>query len=578
MKIILGLLRKNIPSVIINNLIFFVSFVFVDISIAIGGQLDSAVGAMIVLIAIAYLLLISITVLIFQVIIDRGIWKSLYKYGLLEEEKRKISVGFDVSFVCVSFPASLIYGNYLITKLMGTGKIWLNCVFLMVEIVAVCIACVVQNYFLSTQYDGEHYPTSYITNENYPLFLKNVSRNKSKLGLVAGIICFGMVVFNSILFILNCDNSQVYVDKAIAVDFFLTGCDTRNTDYREDNQIVKENDIVKVTTMPEFIDGGRLYHSISPIASLKTDLLPEASKFSISYGTPFAQNEDGSYFVNLYGADSFVMENMELYEGDIDLNKMVSGEYIIYGLSRKAGSLAYVDDVSEEWKYFNVGDQITLDGTNGPKKYTIMAICKVNHTYSEQYEYSYPGHELIFYLPTTEYLTYAESADDGEVEPMRYLFNTVDSLNTEKKLDGLSYESRRKWFEEYEKENHEIVRGTFLFAVGCAIIGFFVYVNTMIISYLDRKTEFTTLAKIGMTSRQVYAMIFGEGATCGIVISLIIAVCVGMVEVLGKITLIGESWKYMILVSPLLFCVAGILVVSALVPIVVFSVIRTGDK
>ncbi len=115
-------------------------------------------------------------------------------------------------------------------------------------------------------------------------------------------------------------------------------------------------------------------------------------------------------------------------------------------------------------------------------------------------------------------------------------------------------------------------------AVGCAIIGFFVYVNTMIISYLDRKTEFTTLAKIGMTSRQVYAMIFGEGATCGIVISLIIAVCVGMVEVLGKITLIGESWKYRILVSPLLFCVAGIIVVSALVPIVVFSVIRAGDK
>ncbi len=86
MKIILGLLRKNIPSVIINNLIFFVSFVFVDISIAIGGQLDSVVGVLIVLIAIAYLLLISITVLIFQVIIDREIWKSLYKYGLLEEE------------------------------------------------------------------------------------------------------------------------------------------------------------------------------------------------------------------------------------------------------------------------------------------------------------------------------------------------------------------------------------------------------------------------------------------------------------------------------------------------------------
>lgn len=128
-----------------------------------------------------------------------------------------------------------------------------------------------------------------------------------------------------------------------------------------------------------------------------------------------------------------------------------------------------------------------------------------------------------------------------------------------------------------ETSKFSVSYGIPFFAVGCAVIGFFVYVNTMIISYLDRKTEFTTLAKLGMTSRQVYAMVLGEGATYGIVISMIVAACVGIVEVLGKMTLIGESWQYRILVSPLLLCAAGIIVVSTLVPICVFSVIRAGD-
>ena len=43
MEIIKGLLHKNVVSIIINNLIFFISFVFVNISLTIGLQLDSDV-------------------------------------------------------------------------------------------------------------------------------------------------------------------------------------------------------------------------------------------------------------------------------------------------------------------------------------------------------------------------------------------------------------------------------------------------------------------------------------------------------------------------------------------------------
>lgn len=576
MEIIKGLLRKNIVSIIINNLIFFTSFVFTNISLTIGLQLDSGVGYFLILTTIAYLIMIATTVLTFQIIIDRKVWETLYRYGLLENDGRKIVMALDLTFLCVSLPTSLICSNYVIVKLMNANiGIWKNnLIFLGIEACVFCCAYMLQCFYIGVLQNEEKNQTSSITKEHIPLFLKNVLRNKSRMMLVTNIICFGMIVFNSILFVISCDNSQVYIDKAISVDYFLTACDTRNTVLRSEEQIVEESDINVVTGIDAYEEGGRLYHSVTPIASLITDLLPETSKFSVFDGLPIEKNEAGNYFVNLYGADDFVIENMELYEGSIDLDKIATGNYIIYGLSRKQGTLAYTGDVSDEWKYFDVGDEITLEGNNNSKKYTIMAICKVNHTYTEQYEYTYPGHELIFYLPSNEYLTYAESAKNGENQPMRYLFNTIDSQNIDDELQGLSFESRRKWTEDYLKELDGILGGTFLFAVGCAVIGFFVFVNTMIISYLDRKKEFDILGNLGMTSKQINAMVLGEGFTYGLIISVIIAIGVGIVEILGKSILVGESWNYRIVVSPMFTCIVTIIAIAMLTPMIVYKIIR----
>ena len=574
MEIISGIIRKNIVSIIINNLIFFTSFVFVNISLTIGLQLDSDVRYFMILTAITYLIMIITTVLTFQVIIDRKIWETLYRYGLLEKDGRKILMVFDLMFLFVSLPASFLCSNVIIAKLMNTSRVlWKNAlVFLGIEICIFFFAYLFQCYYVKVLQNEEKNQTSNITKEYLPLFLKNVLRNKSRMVLVTNIICFGMIVFNSILFVVTCDNSQVYIDKAISVDYFLTACDTRNTALRSSEQIVEEHDIDVVKKLNVYEEGGRLYHSVTPIASLITDSLPETSKFSVFDGFPFEKNEDGNYFVNLYGADDFVIENMELYEGSIDSEKMAAGNYIIYGLSRKQGTLAYTGDVSDEWKYFDIGDEITLEGKNGSKKYTIMAICKVNHTYAEQYEYTYPGHELIFYLPSKEYLAYAESAKDGETQPMRYLFNTIDSRNIDDELQGLSFESRRNWTEEYTNEMNGILGATFLFAFGCAVIGFFIFVNTMIISYLDRKKEFEILGNLGMTSKQINGMILGEGLTYGLIISVIIAVGVGIVEISGKMILAGESWNYTIVVSPMFICIAIITAVAMLTPMIVYKI------
>ena len=245
MEIIKGLLHKNIVSIIINNLIFFISFVFVNISLTIGLQLDSDVRYFMILTAITYLIMIITTVLTFQVIIDRKIWETLYRYGLLEKDVRKILMVFDLMFLFVSLPASFLCSNVIIAKLMNTSRVlWKNAlVFLGIEICIFFFAYLFQCYYVKVLQNEEKNRTSNITKEYLPLFLKNVLRNKSRMVLVTNIICFGMIVFNSILFVVTCDNSQVYIDKAISVDYFLTACDTKNTPLRSEDQIVEEGDI-----------------------------------------------------------------------------------------------------------------------------------------------------------------------------------------------------------------------------------------------------------------------------------------------------------------------------------------------
>ena len=115
------------------------------------------------------------------------------------------------------------------------------------------------------------------------------------------------------LFLLNCDNSKVYIDKVIGVDYFLTGCKTGANIRRTAAEVVKESDIEKVEHHQYFKEGGRLYHSLDEKrVTLISNLVPETSRFGVYCQQPFEKDEKGNYFINLYGADDFVFSNMEM--------------------------------------------------------------------------------------------------------------------------------------------------------------------------------------------------------------------------------------------------------------------------
>lgn len=574
MQLIWGFWKKNWLLNILYTIVFAGILIFQNICFGIGEQMHSGVGFALIACSLGYGYIVLTTMLKLQVTVNRNIWENLDKMGMLGAERRGALAGADGLPIFLAMLGSGVLSVWLRNVFfgvnrMGAGMDWIWLFSIVLEFL---LGYFQQDRFLSNKIWKKNsvQTVTAFGGEGIPLCLRNVLRNRERMCFILGVVGIGIILFNSTIFLIDSDNSGVYLEKAIGVDYFLTGVDTREDKMRQDKQIVPEEQIQYVQTLSGVQGGGSLYHNLNPDRfGLEDSKLPETSTYSIYSGQEFEKRRDGTYKVNLYGADDFVIEQMEMIEGEADLDKLKTGKYILYGLERDATSaLAYMGEAKKDWKYYEVGDQITLTCGKRKEDYEILGICVINHTYAEQNNFVYPGHELTFYLPSTEYLSY------GKELPMRYLFSTVKGENIEQQLEGISYESRKKWEETYETEAKQVKWAGIIFAWGCAGIGIFVYANMLLVSYLDRRREFTILGNIGMTKREIHCMVTAEGAIYGGMIFGIGMVGAMFVLAMGKGVMTGESWNYTFTMWPGFYMGAVLVGISVILPLVVYKMQR----
>ena len=151
---------------------------------------------------------------------------------------------------------------------------------------------------------------------------------------------------------------------------------------------------------------------------------------------------------------------------------------------------------------------------------------------------------------------------------MRYLFDTRNHENIDSELTGLKYESKRGWKEKYFAERDMIINSSILFALSCVAVGGFVYINMLMIAYLDRKKEFEILEKIGMSTYQMIGMILGEGAVYGGMVMIISIAGTILVEAMGYIMMINDSWKFQWDFSAIVISTGIVLIASMIIPVI----------
>ena len=208
-------------------------------------------------------------------------------------------------------------------------------------------------------------------------------------------------------------------------------------------------------------------------------------------------------------------------------------------------------------------------------EYEVAALVTVPSAFSYRY---YGADEFI--LNDQTFLR-----DSGTSDVMYYAFDTADEANdameeflrdyTENVNPQFDYESKALYASEFEgmRSMFQLCGGALSFIVG--LVGVLNFFNAILTGIIARKREFAVLQSIGMTGRQLKAMLVYEGlfyALGAAVISLILTLALGPVA----FTAVGSLFwffTYRLTLTPFLIVVPVFALLGILVPLAVYRAI-----
>ena len=340
-----------------------------------------------------------------------------------------------------------------------------------------------------------------------------------------------LVLFNTVFTLSGGFDIDKYISKFMDRDFVISNVDYFQYKIEEGKNDLSENFIEAVKQNNSFEDGGRLYSSW---------MLEET--FSTNHNAFFSYNKDenGNPCVRLYGADDFLLNNMEVIEGTIDMEKLKSGKYIL--LSVECNDDGTVIDNPD----INVSDTVQInhlevEGLSSTitdsYDFTIMAKVRVNENTATTRNTG----ESRFYLPTEIFLPLCDNPhlvnftfdvkERTEAEMTEFLNDYIDSVES-----GMDFESKATYVSSFDDLTSLIITIGGALSVIIGIIGIANFVNSVLTSVITRKKEFAMLQSIGMTGRQLKRMLSFEGfyyAVGTIVTSIVLGGLFSVVVVRG---------------------------------------------
>lgn len=398
--------------------------------------------------------------------------------------------------------------------------------------------------------------------------VSNLFRNKTRTIIVLLSMSLSLVLLNSVYTMTNSFDMNKYLSKFISSDFVLASAKYFKSDFRLKEDILPENIINIIKSRDGFINGGRIYYT--PEESIE---LFEEKDLELGDKTP----------IQLFGLDEYLIEKQKLVKGKIDMEKLSTGDYVIYG--------GYTNDngapVWDRIKY-DIGDKIKLTTENGVREFEVMAIIPYDYTNSsryflESYVTAINGKIVtdskkgqLLYLPSN---IYKEIVASPFTMVYQFDVNTENITDYESFLEDytnnvdytLDYDSRNKQKGEFDnfKNMFLLVGGSLSFIVG--LVGIVNFINSIITSVITRKRELALLESIGMTKKQLNFMLIREGIYYSLgtmIISVILSIVIS-ITVIKK--LISKSFfaTYNFTLNPLFIALPIIVILGIVLPYII---------
>ena len=359
---------------------------------------------------------------------------------------------------------------------------------------------------------------------DFSFALRNFGRDKMKVFWVILSLSLSLVILNSVYTLIHSFNEDKFVQEKIATDFSVS-------DATLDNSSVPINSRNISGITQNFLDGVAALQGIEQLGNIYfentyqvfTDedftllderLLkhPRMETIVCYSGIELVKDvyeEARANSVFVYGADEFVLENLPVIHGKLDMEKFATGQYILvneYSMRLSSGEPSL--------PYFMPGDKITVSNNYGDaKQYEVMATVDMPYAFRFQV---FSNLDMFYILPSAEFNSFF-----GERTPMRCLFNVTDeaeddieawmeSFTTEEE-PLLTYTSRKVYKQEFKSFTGMIVIVGGLLTGILALIGLLNLANTMITSIMSRKLELAMLEAVGMTKRTQIKSVCIEG-------------------------------------------------------------------
>jgi len=396
----------------------------------------------------------------------------------------------------------------------------------------------------------------------------NLGRNKRKTVLVVISLSLSVVLLNILVTFTGGFDMEKYLAKQTCADFIVSSTDYFR--YSHSGSFIAQEQIehIQTNTSPSLSGCGYTMTGYSPIGWMTEEHWLQDMMHYTSEENAKArleqQNRRGdlvSQSALIEGLDKSLFDKLTVVEGDIspllqdDTNAIAvvvpTDDYgnvsnlDFYPPVGSTQTITYIDEgyyidsrtgnlcdenTPAEYMQFQLSASHDVD-------YTVCAYVTVPHSMSFRY-YS-TGYSFV--LPIEK----LNNDSQHESIPMFYLFDTSDDIAeasaenyltdlTADDLSGLMYESKATLRAEFEGfQNMFLLLGGLLCAI-IGLVGILNFFNTIMTGILSRKREFAVLQAVGMTSKQLKAMLVYEGlfyalssALCALVLSFVINPLVG---------------------------------------------------
>lgn len=438
----------------------------------------------------------------------------------------------------------------------------------------------------------------------------NLGRSRGKTAITITSLSLAVLLLNMTFTFANGFDMDKYLADVVS-DFIVSDAGYFQTgNLWSAERALPEETISMLEANPGLEGGGRVYGKTSPVEEFVTEKHYRAingiwnDKERLDYDVDSAEkNEEGLLAnpVQLYGMEDYALSKLRVLEGDLSKIREPGGRYVAavyndddYGNLISDSHWAKLGDTVTmryvtEYEYYDpeTGEILDLDHipddqayryrakTYQDINYEVAALITVPHSLSYRYystdEFVMNDRTFIQDSGTNNVMYYACDGSDESTADMGAFLSDL----TNERMPQLDYESKATYAAEFESfRNMFLLLGGVLSAI-VGLVGMLNFLNAILTSILTRRRELAMLQSIGMTDKQLKAMLIWEGlfyALGAAAISLLLSIAAGPL-LSNVLSSIFWFFTYRFTVLPILLVAPIFTLLGIAVPLTVHNVV-----